>query len=47
MGWLGAEFEWNDGWWAEEISTLGAELGLDTLNWGVGMGVELEIVEIG
>jgi hypothetical protein len=42
---LGAEFEWNGGWLAEEVLILGEELGLDTLKWGVGTGKVVETME--
>ncbi|MEJ2734897.1 MAG: hypothetical protein P8189_15240 [Anaerolineae bacterium] len=44
-GCLAVEFEWNGGWLADRILILGAELGLDMLKWGVGMGNMVETVE--
>ena len=46
VGPLGVEVVRNGGGWAGEILTLGAELGFDRLNWGVGVGWGVEAVEI-
>jgi hypothetical protein len=42
VGSLGVEVVWNGGGLGGEILMLGAELGLDRLKWGVGVGLGVE-----